>query len=91
MELELSDSKLIAAALAAARTSIKQAKDGLRASTPQKRIRGREMRRCQCGVCTSCIDNARWDRIFREKFADPNYYKSRPIPHQSSLGWLGDV
>jgi len=29
---------------------------------------------CRCGVCRQCVDNARWDRIFAEKFADPTYY-----------------
>jgi len=30
--------------------------------------------RCKCGQCRQCLDNARWERIFAEKFADPNYY-----------------
>ena len=30
--------------------------------------------RCRCGQCRQCLDNARWERIFAEKFADPNYY-----------------
>jgi hypothetical protein len=29
---------------------------------------------CHCGQCRQCLDNARWERIFAEKFADPNYY-----------------
>jgi hypothetical protein len=43
---------------------------------------------CHCGKCKSCLDNAQWDRIFNQKFADPNYYASRTISHGSSLGWL---
>ena len=36
---------------------------------------GRRRRRvCQCGNCGTCKDNARWERIFQEKFADPEYY-----------------
>lgn len=35
--------------------------------------RGRRIR-CTCGHCRQCLDNARWERIFVEKFADPNYY-----------------
>ena len=35
-------------------------------------------RRCQCGECKRCLEEARWDRIFAEKFADPTYY-SRPL------------
>jgi hypothetical protein len=44
-------------------------------------------RRCHCGGCYTCQENARWDKIFNEKFADPNYYKSQPIRHTSSLSW----
>ena len=25
----------------------------------------------KCGTCARCLDNAKWDRIFNEKFADP--------------------
>jgi hypothetical protein len=28
---------------------------------------------CECGACASCTENARWERIFQTKFADPNY------------------
>jgi hypothetical protein len=30
--------------------------------------------RCECGVCRTCLENARWERIFREKFASSEYY-----------------
>jgi hypothetical protein len=40
-------------------------------------------RSCHCGRCPECVENARWQRIFEEKFADPTYY-SRPISHFSS-------
>lgn len=42
-------------------------------------------RRCNCGRCWICLDNARWERIFQEKFADPNYYTGLPIRHRSAL------
>jgi hypothetical protein len=32
--------------------------------------------RCHCGTCRVCLDNARWERIFREKFATAEYYRS---------------
>jgi len=35
----------------------------------------RRRRSCRCGKCSSCKDNARWERIFQEKFADPEYYR----------------
>jgi hypothetical protein len=44
--------------------------------------------RCRCGKCRQCVDEARRDRIFNEKFADPDYYTERPSPQGSSLGWL---
>jgi hypothetical protein len=33
--------------------------------------------RCQCGSCPKCQEDARWDRIFTKKFADPTYYAER--------------
>jgi hypothetical protein len=45
-------------------------------------------KRCLCGICTTCVDNARWEAIFNAKFADPDYYKSRPVRGASSLDWL---
>jgi hypothetical protein len=48
----------------------------------------RPARRCRCGNCLACQDNARWERIFQEKFADPDYYKRRLQRRDSSLNWL---
>ena len=45
-------------------------------------------RPCKCGNCALCRDNARWERIFQEKFADPTYYQERGPKQGSSLGWL---
>ena len=50
---------------------------------------GPRVKRCRCGVCTRCMEEARWERIFNERFADPDYYKTRPTHFGSSLGWLG--
>jgi hypothetical protein len=33
--------------------------------------------RCRCGSCLKCEEDARWERIFVEKFADPMYYAER--------------
>jgi hypothetical protein len=30
--------------------------------------------RCNCGQCRNCQENARWERIFQEKFANSDYY-----------------
>jgi len=40
---------------------------------------------CHCGSCRTCVDNAKWERVFSEKFEDPDYYKSRPMWGASSL------
>ena len=39
--------------------------------------------RCRCGQCRQCLDDARWERIFTEKFADPDYY-TRRVPSIAS-------
>jgi hypothetical protein len=46
------------------------------------------MRPCRtrtCGRCARCQDDARWERIYREKFADPTYYDERPVRYSSPL------
>jgi hypothetical protein len=44
--------------------------------------------RCRCGQCQQCTDNARWERIFQEKFSDPDYYNWRGVQHVSPLASL---
>lgn len=44
--------------------------------------------RCTCGQCSQCVENARWERIFAEKFADPNYYSHRLTRTNSPLSAL---
>ncbi|HEV3200689.1 MAG TPA: hypothetical protein VGZ73_22455 [Bryobacteraceae bacterium] len=39
----------------------------------------------RCGRCLRCLDEARWERIFREKFADPTYYQERLVKYSSPL------
>ena len=31
--------------------------------------------RCTCGQCRTCQENARWEHIFQEKFANADYYR----------------
>jgi len=38
--------------------------------TKARRMSGR----CHCGQCRNCLENARWERIFQEKFANSDYY-----------------
>jgi DNA-binding NarL/FixJ family response regulator len=52
-------------------------------TTPSK---GR--RNCACGLCPKCRDNARWEQIFQQKFADPTYYRSKSLRLQSALSDL---
>ena len=58
----------------------------LRPETEQKRPD--RSRPCTCGACPRCQDNARWNRIFDEKFADPSYYGRVSIRHNSSLAGI---
>jgi hypothetical protein len=44
-----------------------------------------KVRQCKCGTCDTCVDTARWERIFQQKFADPLYYATRDLPHNSPL------
>lgn len=82
VRVELSDSKEIAALLAAQKPIQRPAPQRVRLSA-----RATRRHRCHCGTCPTCQENARWDKIFNEKFADPNYYKAQPIRHTSSLSY----
>lgn len=56
------------------------------ARTPRQNIGARgKSRRCSCGRCRSCTDNARWEAVFQQKFADPHYYSLREPRQGSSL------
>ena len=38
---------------------------------------GKPVRRTCCaeGDCKNCLEDKRWDRLFKEKFEDPYYYR----------------
>jgi len=40
---------------------------------------------CRCKRCEACLDDARWERIFQEKFADPSYYGRQQYRTSSPL------
>jgi len=42
-------------------------------------------RNCRCGHCGDCLENARWERVFQAKFADPNYYGGLRVRNESPL------
>lgn len=56
----------------------------VRAARQNIGARGRS-RRCTCGKCRACEDNARWETVFQQKFADPTYYSLREPRQGSSL------
>ena len=48
--------------------------------------KSKRKRQCRCGTCGPCRENARWEAIFRQKFADPDYYSSSlPVRYGSPL------
>jgi hypothetical protein len=49
------------------------------------RKNGNSRQGCRCRQCDACIDNARWERIFQEKFADPLYYSKKQGRNTSPL------
>jgi hypothetical protein len=54
------------------------------ATKVQRRPASRDRRvHCKCGHCRQCLDDLRWERIFTEKFADPDYY-TRSVMHIAS-------
>ena len=63
--------------MAAANSSIPR-----RTSVPRRRNPLDPYPRCTCGLCRSCIDNAKWDRVFA-KFAT-NHVEVRGV-FQSTL------
>ena len=58
---------------------------GARSAAAQPVSRVRQRQYCRCGGCKWCLDNARWERIFNEKFADRSYYQTLPLRHNSTL------
>lgn len=87
--MELADPRMVAELLAAhakitrGRPPRKQAAQAGMSAPPCPKVK-----RCHCGECPRCREEARWERIFNERFADPDYYKARPARFGSSMGWL---
>ena len=42
--------------------------------------RSKVRKECKCGTCKTCLENARWEKIFQEKFA------SKTVPERSRTG-----
>lgn len=82
--MDLANPELIASLLVGEQKPRKStARHGSLESTASHRVA--KVRRCQCGACNRCVENARWDKIFDEKFADCEYYNPRPVHVGSSL------
>ena len=39
----------------------------------------------KCGLCLRCLTNARWERIYQAKIADPDYYSGARLTYASPL------
>jgi hypothetical protein len=85
--MELSDPQLIDALLAGMVRSTRSAPEKFRAAQPRP-AKAVCRPRCACGACAQCKENQRWESIYNAKFADPDYYRDRPVRHSSSLDWL---
>jgi hypothetical protein len=82
--MELTNPEVIAQLLAEQQRTPRRARPTPQPS-PMAESRPQIRQRCQCGVCAGCRENARWDRIFKEKFADPDYYSGVAVKFSSSL------
>ena len=80
--MELADPRTVAALISNSEP-IRRPSAAVKAGTQQRR-----RRLCTCGVCPTCLDNAKWERIYKEKFEDAGYYTHLPGRCGSSLAWL---
>lgn len=56
--------------------------------TPNRHIPVRvyaRRRTCRCGLCRACRENARWERVYNEKYADAGYYIGLRLSCRSPL------
>ncbi len=82
--MQLSTTQTIEALLASIGQPQRGQRHRVQAQVPARITRPNRVPHCERGcTCRTCSDNARWERIFREKFADPNYY-SDPITRNGS-------
>jgi hypothetical protein len=83
--MRLSSSELIDTLRARISTPDQRSKRA-QVNPPQETGRRLKARRCKCGgTCRTCVDNARWERVFQQKFADPTYYSHPSTRVGSSL------
>ena len=84
--MQLSTPQTIEALLASVGQPVRGARHRDPAAVNPKPVRVHQASRCASGcTCRTCTDNARWERIFQEKFADPGYYSNPTTRNGSSL------
>ena len=84
--MQLSTPQTIEALLASIGEPVRGARRRIPAVVDRTPVRAHKPSRCPRGcACRMCADNARWERIFQEKFADPSYYSDPATRHGSSL------
>ncbi len=82
----LADAASIAAMLGAVQGPAHKGHSSAPAKVPEGPRRGRS-RSCACRTCARCLENAKWERIYTQRFEDPDYYKPRALKRGSSLSW----
>lgn len=82
--MQLSTSETIQELLSSIAPPMRRVRHRTAVETTTKHVRPHKPSGCPRGCnCRMCTDNARWERIFQEKFADPSYY-SAPASHNGS-------
>ena len=84
--MQLSTPETIQILLASIAEQVRGSRRRAPAESSLKPVRAHKIQGCPRGcTCRACCDNARWERIFQEKFADPSYYSNPTTRNGSSL------
>jgi hypothetical protein len=84
--MQLGTPQTIQALLASIGQPVRGSRNRAPAVSNPKPVRMHKPTGCTRGcTCKTCSDNARWERIFQEKFADPGYYSNPTTRNGSSL------
>ena len=84
--MQLSTPETIQILLASIAEQVRGSRRRAPAESSLKPVRAHKIQGCPRGcTCRTCCDNARWERIFQEKFADPSYYSNPSTRNGSSL------
>ena len=84
--MQLGNPQTIQALLASIGQPVRASRHRAQPVVITKTVRPHKAPGCPRGcTCRTCSDNARWERIFQEKFADPGYYSTPTTRNGSSL------